>query len=296
MIGGGEPRPPVVAGGVSRPRPRRPPPPGGVFRLACHDDPDLEFLIYVPRPGAERAPVFVTVHGISRNVVEHATLFASCCEDAGAVLVAPYFPQGVWKDYQRLGRLGRGPRSDAALDRILDEVAWITGAATDRFYLHGFSGGAQFAHRYAMAHPHRIARAVIAAAGWYTFPDGRERFPYGIRRSRDLPDVRFDPEEFLQVPMTVLVGDRDITDVDLRCTRRVTRQQGETRLARARSWVEAMHRAAREYRLEPLVTLETIPGGDHTFADLMVRGGLGARVFLALFGADAAARDRPGDA
>lgn len=284
MIGTNGPRPFSGAGPASRFGPRRPLPTGGVFRLACEDDPDLEFLVYLPRSGAEHAPVFVTVHGISRNVVEHATLFTSSCEEVGAVLVAPYFPAGVWADYQRLGRMGRGPRADAALDRILDEIARKTGAVTEGIHLHGFSGGAQFAHRYTMAHPHRVAGAVISAAGWYTFPDWHERFPYGILRSRDLPDVRFDPEEFLRVPITVLVGDRDITDIDLRCTRRVARQQGATRLERARSWVDAMHATARQYRLPPLVTLETIPGGDHSFADLMRDSGLGTRVFHALFG------------
>lgn len=123
---------------------------------------------------------------------------------------------------------------------------------------------------------------ALVAAGWYTFPDGRKRFPYGTRSTRDLSDVRFDPEEFLQVPITVLVGDQDITDVDLRCPERVMRQQGATRLERAGNWVGAMHAAARQYRFEPLVT---IPGGDHSFANLMITSGFGDRVFLALFGA-----------
>lgn len=243
----------------------------------------LEYFVSTPSIGAEMARVFVAVHGISRNVQEHASLFAPYCEAHGVMLVAPHFTEDKSKDYQRLGRLGRGPRSDAALDSILEEIHEATGAATERIYLFGFSGGAQFAHRYAMAYPHRVARAVIAAAGWYTFPDRRKRFPYGTRRSQDLPEVRFDPEAFLQVPMTVIVGDRDITDIDLRRTPRVNRQQGETRLERARNWVEAMRATARSYRLEPLVNLETIPGGDHGFAGLMQSCDLGGRVFASMF-------------
>ena len=243
----------------------------------------LEYFVFIPSSGAEKSRVFVDVHGISRNIDEHARLFAPYCEAHGVTLVAPHFTQEKSKDYQRLGRLGRGPRSDAALDSILEEIHEAIGAPTERIYLFGFSGGAQFAHRYAMAYPHRVARAVVAAAGWYTFPDRRTRFPYGTRRSQDLPEVRFDPEAFLQVPMTVIVGDRDITDIDLRRTPRVNRQQGETRLERARNWVEAMRAAARSYRLEPLVTLETIPGGDHGFASLMQSSDLGGRVFAAMF-------------
>ena len=45
----------------------------------------------------------------------HACLFSSYCEALGVVLVAPYFEVGRSRDYQRLGRLGRGPRADVAL-------------------------------------------------------------------------------------------------------------------------------------------------------------------------------------
>lgn len=283
MIGGNGGRPqgvltPAHESGSQPPLPRQ-----QVLQLVSQIDPTQEYLAYIPSSGGDGAPVFVTVHGLSRNVHEHASLFSSYCEDLGVVLVAPYFPEERSSDYQRLGRSGRGPRADAALDTILEEISWMTGAATSRVHLFGFSGGAQFAHRYAMAHPQRVARAVIAAAGWYTFPDGSRRYPYGIRASRELPDVHFGPEEFLQVPITVIVGDQDVTSVDLRCTRRVNRQQGEHRLERAQNWVRAMRAAARTYHLDPVVTFETIPDGDHSFGNLMRMGGLGDRVFTALF-------------
>jgi pimeloyl-ACP methyl ester carboxylesterase len=260
-----------------------------VLHLISRFDPAQHYMLYLPGSGGDNAPVFVTVHGLSRNAEEHANLFASYCEGLGVMLVAPLFGEEQSRDYQRLGRLGRGMRADVALDSILEEVILLTGAATAPIHLFGFSGGAQFAHRYAMAHPRRVARVVIASAGWYTFPDGRKRYPYGIRASRDLPDVRFDSEEFLQVPIRVIVGDRDTSNVDLRSTKRVNRQQGANRFERARKWVDAMQDAARAHHLDPLVTFESIPGGDHSFGNLMRTGGLGDRVITALFG-DALAR------
>lgn len=266
-------------------------PAGRLHHLTSRVVAGREYVVYVPTSGAVGAPVFVTVHGISRNVVEHAKSFSRYCETFGVVLVAPHFAPGSSADYQRLGREGRGPRADLALHGVLEEAGLLTGADTTRIRLFGFSGGAQFAHRYAMAHPHRVAATVIAAAGWYTFPDPRRRYPYGIRRCRELPDLRFDPDEFLRVPFTVVVGDQDLSDEDLRCSGRVNRQQGETRLERARNWVEAMRAAAELYRVDPLVTLQTIPGGDHSFSGLMRDGGLGDRTFAALFGVPHARAD-----
>jgi hypothetical protein len=135
-----------------------------------------------------------------------------------------------------------------------------------------------------MAHPHRVAHAVMAGAGWYTFPDPERRYPYGIRRTRDLPDVRFDPEEFLRVPMTVMIGDQDLSGEHMRSNRRLEEQQGETRLERAVSWVAAMRAAAQARHIEPKVALDVIPGGDHVFATLMQTRGLGDRTFAAMFG------------
>jgi pimeloyl-ACP methyl ester carboxylesterase len=259
-------------------------PKGHVLRRARHDDPAHEYFVYVPTSAAVGAPLFVGVHGISRNAEELAHRFSEHCESSSVVLVAPYFSQGHSADYQRLGRTGRGPRADAALHSILEEIAWLTGAETTRFHLFGFSGGAQFAHRYTMAYPHRVTAAVVASAGWYTLPDPRRRFPYGIRATRDLPGVRFDLEEFLRVPITVMVGEQDTSTADLRSSRRAARQ-GQDRLDRARNWVGCMHAAARACRIEPCVSLEVIPGGSHSFTALMESGRLGDRVFAALFGA-----------
>jgi pimeloyl-ACP methyl ester carboxylesterase len=255
-----------------------------ILRVETTDGARRPYYLYIPGSGGEGAPLFVAVHGLSRNVVEHATLFAGYCERFGAVLIAPLFDEEQGNDFQRLGRTGRGPRSDHALDTIVEDAARRTGAAFAPIHLFGFSGGAQFCHRYAMAYPHRVAGAVLAAAGWYTFPDPRRKYPYGIRSTRNLPHVRFDPEEFLRIPMTVIVGEQDVTGEHLRSTEQVRKQQGETRLERARNWVSAMQAAAAKLRLESRIHLEVIPGGDHVFGGLMQTSALGDRVFAALFG------------
>ena len=126
--------------------------------------------------------------------------------------------------------------------------------------------------------------AEAMASGWYTFPDPHKGYPYGIRPSRELPGTHFDPEEFLRVPITVIVGENDDTNENLRRTKRVDRQQGVTRIERARNWVSAMRETATAYNLEPRVSFEELKNSDHSFEVCMRRGALGDKVFGALFG------------
>lgn len=248
------------------------------------DDPCQRYYLYLPRITAGTR-VFVTVHGISRNAEEHARLFAPFAERYGVVLVAPLFPANRFTKYQQLGKAGDGKRADQALHQILSEVGTLTGAAIDRLYLFGFSGGGQFAHRYAMAYPERVARFVVGAAGWYTFPDSTLKYPRGIRRRRDLPDLRLEPERFLKVPGSVVVGERDIkAGSALNKAPRVAEQQGHNRVGRAQRWAEAMTAAAHERGLGTRYAMRILPRCGHSFRRGMRRG-LGEYVFEYLFGA-----------
>jgi poly(3-hydroxybutyrate) depolymerase len=256
----------------------------GLGRRVLRVDPSQEYLLYVPSTRSPAPPLVVSVHGTSRNANAHARLFSAYSEMYGAVLVVPHFCVTQHPDYQRLGRTGLGKRADLALNEIVAEVAALTGASAQRFHLFGFSAGAQFAHRYLMAHPHRIKSAVIACAGWYTFPDATRRFPSGIRPTAKLPGVRFDAEEFLSVPMKVIVRANDNDSTALRRGERLDREQGSTRVERARNWVAAMQAATRAHHLEPAISYEELVDSDRSFRRLMLRGGLGDKVFEAMFG------------
>lgn len=258
-------------------------PRGRVVLRALASDPTQEYLLYVPQSAPAGARVWVSVHGMSRDARKHLTMFSATCDASGAVMVAPLFQKDRHKGYQRLGPKRRGARADLLLHQVLAEVTSLSGADATRIHLFGFSAGAQFAHRYAMAHPHRVARAVVAAAGWYTFPDQQQRFPYGIRPRRWLRGVTFNPEEFLRVPTTVLIGGLDTSTENMRNTARTVAQQGATRLDRARNWVAAMRAAASTVGVEPQTTLIEVPGVGHSFKDFCERGKLVELVRQALF-------------
>ena len=68
------------------------------------------------------------------------------------------------------------PDADQQLIRALDE-AEARGECAGKIIILGHSGGAQFAHRFALAHPQRVGAAICLAAGCWTNAQGES---YGM--------------------------------------------------------------------------------------------------------------------
>ncbi len=258
-------------------------PKGKVLRRTMQGAPNFDYLIYLPTSVKNNAPLLIAVHGLSRNTHEQMRVFSKLSELYGVIVAAPNFSEEQFKDYQRLGRIGLGLRADLFLNECIVEIGLLTGAEVSKIFLFGFSGGAQFAHRYLMVHPHRVARAVVVGAGWYTFPDAKLKFPYGIRSTKRLPGVIFNPEEFLTIPVSVLAGEHDTSMTALRRNIRVDEQQGKNRVQRARNWVVAMREAAKMFGMLPMVTFTEVPHINHSFTQFYRHGALTERVFNSLF-------------
>lgn len=229
----------------------------------------FELLAHVPRSDGP-FEVLVAVHGISRNAEEIFRAFSAVAGER-LIVLAPHFDATGFPDYQRLGLRGRGLRADLVLDAALERFEATSGYSMRRFHLFGFSGGAQFAHRYAMHYPHRIASLHVASAGWYTFPDPAEPWPYGLGGRNPAHAVATQLPHFRAVPKTVYVGGQDTErDPALRTGARIDRQQGRNRVERARNWAAAVGD----------VELVEIPGAAHSFIECChaVHRGLQAQV------------------
>ena len=238
------------------------------------DEEGVPYYLYVPGKVDPEAPVLVTVHGISRGADEHLEAFAPWAERSGRVLVAPLFSEAQCRRYQKV--IVDRCQADRALFATLREVAEVTGVEIDRFDLFGFSGGAQFAHRFALLHPERVARLAVSSAGWYTVPDPGETYPYGLA-SGPRAVQRFRPklEAFLEIPTLVLVGERDVErDAALRKEERVDQRQGLTRVERAARWSQALRRAATRAGVAAEVRFRSLPSCGHAFEDCVREGGL----------------------
>lgn len=234
----------------------------------------IPYYLYVPSRIDPNARPLVVVHGISRRAHVHLTNFAPLAEMSGRILIAPLFSKARCKRYQQL--VADPCRADKALLATLRAVAAKTGYDMGQVDLFGFSGGAQFAHRFAMMYPERVGRLAVASAGWYTLPDFEEAFPYGLA-SKDNGRERFRAKlpDFLAIPTLVVVGEKDLVrDESLRQKPELDRRQGLTRVERAARWSQAMRQAAADRGIHAEISFHVLPACGHSFEDCARNGGL----------------------
>ena len=223
-----------------------------------------------------KAPPLVAVHGIQRRARDQAECYGARAAALGRPVIAPLFGRRAWPRYQQVVRKGR---ADHALLALMTELR-LTGIWNTRsFELAGFSGGAQFAHRFAMLYPQLVSRLTLSSAGWYTFPDTAV-FPYGLaarpgRRSDWGPRMAAGLDQFLRLPIQVCVGAEDnLQDPNTRSGAEIDLQQGRDRLTRGRRWAEALSAAAAARGITPQVAFKALPGCGHDFRDCVEYGGL----------------------
>lgn len=218
-------------------------------------------------------PPIVAVHGARTAAADLLEVLRPVADGLGRPLLAPSFSGPAHRGFQRLAFPGRPLGAADAL-----EVALAGAVDREPFDLVGVSGGAQFAHRFALLFPDRVHRLVLVGAGWYTALDPDRAFPHGTGGQP------VDEAAFLEVPTLLLVGERDVQRGGLlRTSSRLDSEQGEHRLARAVWWRE--HVAARAARLgrPGRIRLELLPGTGHSLDAAVEHGGLRCRIqsFLA---------------
>lgn len=240
----------------------------------------LPCWLALPRWIAPGAAPLVAVHGIHRQPETQARAFAARAAAQGKIVIAPLFDAAEWPRYQQVVL---GGRADLALLDLMQELRLAGIVRARRMSLSGYSGGAQFAHRFAMLYPHLVETLTVTAAGWYTFPEAVP-YPYGLGVSKGHP--RWGPriavglDAFLSLPINVCVGTADnMPDENTRRRPRLDQRQGPDRVTRATRWVEALTVAAATRGIAPRARLRLLTGCGHDFGQCIARGGL-ARIAL----------------
>lgn len=221
-------------------------------------------------------PAVVAVHGITRGVTEMVSHLAPRAVATGRALVVPHFDVEHWPRYQRAAC---GNRADWALLRLMAALRAEGQVGAAPFDLSGFSGGAQFAHRFAWLYPDQVARLCVTAPGWWTFPDSDVAWPQGIRTTGAKEahgyHLRRNLRQFLDRRIVVCVGSDDTKrDPNLRQGEGIDARQGANRLERARRWCATIEAAAHAHGLQPAISLRVLQGCSHSFVECVLRAGL----------------------
>ncbi|MEZ5278068.1 MAG: hypothetical protein R3F07_16925 [Opitutaceae bacterium] len=179
---------------------------------------------YVLADSYERSdPPVIVFHGMKRNPDDYRDSWIEDAERFGLFVVVPYFSE---EDYPgtsgyNLGNLfssesdrTRKPESVSSFripEVVFDHLSSSDGETEAAGYMvFGHSAGAQFVHRMIALHPDpRLRLAIAANAGWYTYPNVTDDWPYGFRGTglteADLPPL-------LGANLVILLGDQDIDE------------------------------------------------------------------------------------
>lgn len=242
--------------------------------FALQSDPRFSYCLYVPRkspPAGYR--LLVALHGTARHAEGYRDAFADFAEAKGALVLAPLFPAGIegpedLSDYKRL-RSGTIPYDLRLLDMVA-EVAARYPLREGGFFLHGFSGGGHFAHRFLLAHPQQLAGVSIGAPGIVTLPDPQADWWAGIRDFAAVFGHAPDLAAIARVPVHVCVGDRDTETWEITLApgdgwwmQGAEWQAQATRIARAERLVQALREVGCDVRFD------LVPGAGHDGAAMI---------------------------
>lgn len=229
---------------------------GAVPAFASTYDPRFSFSLYVPKAhsfeaNSPRLPLFIIIHGTRRTTEGYLTKLKSFSETHKCIVMCPLFPAGIIdptdiNNYKEL--LYEGIRFDRVLLSMIEQVGKVWRVQTDKVFLHGFSGGGQFVHRFFYLYPDRIAAVSIGAPGRITPPSTHPEhtWPTGLADVYNIFGVQ--PPNFTtmaHIPIQMVVGGDD-TDTSMLKAVKVPnwaeKQAGETRIERIKwlrdSWVQ----------------------------------------------------------
>ena len=188
---------------------------GGTPFFASQHDQRLFYALYVPKdhtPEADPLPLVVIQHGTGRSAELYRDRWKGFAIEHRCVILTPLFPAGLIEpgelhSYKFLEY--QGIRFDEELLHIVDEVGARFNTRTSRFFLHGFSGGGQFAHRFFYAHPDRLSGVSIGAPGRITQLDDSLPWWLGTKGFFEKFGLRIDLEALRRVPVQMVVGAED---------------------------------------------------------------------------------------
>jgi pimeloyl-ACP methyl ester carboxylesterase len=198
-------------------------------------------------------------------------LYLPLAEELGCVLLAPFFPAALTEDEETHNYIFLHYREicfDEILLSMVEEARKQFNLSVGKFWLAGFSGGAQFVNRFAYLHASRLAGVSIAAPGMITSLDTGQQWFAGIGGVEDHLGKQVDWAGMRQMTVHVAVGSNDtrpevtIPQVSpLYCPG--INDSGNTRVDRAKKLHELLIESGIKSQFDE------VPNADHHPGDLM---------------------------
>lgn len=216
--------------------------PGKTSFFASQYDQRFSYCLYIPQDYKEdddaEYPLFVVVHGSSRNAEGYRDQLAGWAEEHQCVVLCPLFPNGIIEageanNYKEIKF--HDIRYDLVLLAMVDEVAGVYRVRSDRFMLYGYSGGGQFSHRFFYLHPQRLSAVGIGAPGAVTLLDTTRRWWLGIGDVQEQFGVDLDIAAMRSVDVLMVVGGDDtepMAEIDKTRTLKGSELAGSNRVER----------------------------------------------------------------
>lgn len=188
----------------------------------CQEDRRFSYCFYVSdtQPAQGLRPLIVAIHGSYRVAESYRDAFVALADKLGAVVLAPLFPCGIeGPDDTESYKFCVTPKTrfDLVLLAMVDELnSRMQGTlAVDRFALFGYSGGGQFAHRFAYLHAQRLAALSIGAPGKVTLMDDTLPWWRGLAGLEALAGQPLALEYLRKLPVQLVIGDADDQETDV---------------------------------------------------------------------------------
>lgn len=243
---------------------------GSVAAIQSSAYPQFSYYPYIPvahqLERGTNAPLIVLVHGSSRNPHVYRDEFAEFAEKHGCFVLAPLFPMNLAapvpdEEYKFL--VGESIRYDDVLLSMIDEFSGITGTDFSEILMFGFSGGAQFAHRFFYVRPHSLSALSIGSPGFITLAAMEHDWWVGISNMTTLFETRLDVPAMRRVPVQLICGADDNIDYEVYGRRELRLNGAEYRLY-GRNRLQRIKRLQKVYdELGVSSELELVPKAGH---------------------------------
>ncbi|WP_367718281.1 alpha/beta hydrolase [Nitratireductor sp. GISD-1A_MAKvit] len=175
-------------------------------------DPRFAYAWTLAPSGRPDRPLLIAVHGSDREYLPTRDAFDRLAMLQDMHVLAPLFPADVTRaGYGDGYKFLREPGIDyvALLESMVATFRARFGLGGHKTFLFGFSGGAQFAQRYALVAASRLSGAVFAAPGGVTLLDTELPWWPGVGDIEKAIGRPLDRNGLAKLPIHLIIGEND---------------------------------------------------------------------------------------